>query len=332
MKKNTLLYFVIFILIAGFAVYLLITRSNSTVKGVYKDFAVKDTGAITKIFLADRNNNTLLLERKSPGYWMANNKYKADMVRVRQLLECIRNVEMRSPVTVGMRDNVIKSMAAINTKTEIYEGDKLVKTYYVGDNTQDELGTYMLLENSTEPFAMWLPYFHGYLNIRYVPQLVDWRDKGIFSIPATEMASVVEVYPALPDSSFALNVKDNTFTVTSPTQQSKTTFQVEASRAKSFLLSFKDDYFEQALKFTPHAVDSISRTRTYADLIITSYSGKKEELRLVYKKADQGTKLETPDLVDEEKFFGFLNGDNKSVVMIQKDAIKNCLGTFDDFK
>ncbi len=332
MRKKTLLYLVLFVIIGVVAVVLLIKQSNSTVKGPYKDFAVKDTAAITKIFLADRNNNTLLLERKSPGYWTANGKFKADMVRVRQLLECIRNVEMRSPVPVGMRDNVIKSMAAINTKTEIYEGDKLVKTYYVGDNTQDELGTYMLLENSTEPFAMWLPYFHGYLNIRYVPQLVDWRDKGIFSIPATDIASVVEVYPSLPDSSFALNVKDNTFTVTSPAQPAKAPVQIEASRAKSFLISFKDDYFEQALKLTPHEIDSISRARTYADLVITSYSGKKEELRLVYKKADQGTKLETPDLVDEEKFFGFLNGDNKSVVMIQKDAIKNCLGTFDDFK
>ena len=332
MRKKTIIYFILFALIAGFAVYLIMSRTNGTVKGVFRDFAVKDTAAITKIFLADKSGNTVLLERKSKGYWALNGKFKADNLRVKQLLECMKNVEMRSPVPKKTLDYVIKSMAVSNIKTEIYEGDKLIKTYFVGGNTQDELGTYMLMDNSTEPFAMWLPYFHGYLNIRYVPQAAEWRDKGVFTIQPNDIMSVEENYPALPDSSFAFKVKDNSFTVNCPSKPSKMPLQIEPARAKSFLVSFKDDYFEQVVKLSVHDVDSIAKMPTYADLIITSNTGKKEEMRIVLKKADQGTKLETKDLIDEEKYFAFLNGDNKDLVMLQKDAIKNCLGTFDDFK
>ena len=42
------------------------------------DFAVKDTSAITKIFLADKFGATVTLEREDVGEWTVNEDYKAE--------------------------------------------------------------------------------------------------------------------------------------------------------------------------------------------------------------------------------------------------------------
>ena len=68
MKKNTILYIIIFLALAITSTVLVLRRSNSTISEVLTDFAVKDTASITKIHLVDHYKNDIVLERKGPGY------------------------------------------------------------------------------------------------------------------------------------------------------------------------------------------------------------------------------------------------------------------------
>jgi hypothetical protein len=45
----------------------------------------------------------------------------------------------------------MKAIAAKGIKVEIYTAEGLSKTIYVGGPTQDQLGTFMYLENSDSP-------------------------------------------------------------------------------------------------------------------------------------------------------------------------------------
>ena len=66
MKKKNILILAITIILLIIAAFLVIRQSSGTFGGGMKDFAVTDTASITKVFLADKNNNTILLERKAP--------------------------------------------------------------------------------------------------------------------------------------------------------------------------------------------------------------------------------------------------------------------------
>src|SRR6478672_3888875 len=97
MKRNRITL-IIFLVVAGIAAALWLNRKEGTLKVPLNNFAVKDTAAITRIFMADRKGNRVTLDRKSPGVWMANQHVIARNDAMNGLLYTIRNVEVKSPV------------------------------------------------------------------------------------------------------------------------------------------------------------------------------------------------------------------------------------------
>ena len=60
------------------------------------------------------------------------------------------------------------------------------KTYYVGGESKDMIGSYMLLENSNRAFVVYIPGFNGFLAPRFTIDGTKvssdlWRDRTIFS-------------------------------------------------------------------------------------------------------------------------------------------------------
>ena len=64
MKKN-LLPILLLLVLGGAAAYFYLTKSGSTLQPELTNYALKDTASITKIFLADKQGNKILLERES---------------------------------------------------------------------------------------------------------------------------------------------------------------------------------------------------------------------------------------------------------------------------
>ena len=139
--------------LVSLAAYFFFKPSSSTLKKERSDFAVKDTASITKIFMADQQGRSVLLERINVDNWKLNNEFKARPDAVNILLETIKRVTVKSPVNRAAFENVVKQIAGAGTKVEIYQGkDTPSKTYYVGHSNQEHTGTFMLMENSTVPF------------------------------------------------------------------------------------------------------------------------------------------------------------------------------------
>ena len=71
MKKNTGLLLLLIGLIVIAAIFLF-NRKSGTIGEELRDFTVKDTGAVTKLFLADKKGSQVLLERQPDGTWSLN--------------------------------------------------------------------------------------------------------------------------------------------------------------------------------------------------------------------------------------------------------------------
>ncbi len=172
MNRNRIAIILVIIL-GSVSLWLVLNNKKSTLKKGLRDFALEDTASVTKLFLADKNNRSITLEKQKPGIWRLNNKFFARNDAVNLLLETMKRVEVKSPVGKNAKDVIIKALAAAGVKIEAYNKDKLVKLYYVGSETQDMLGTYMLLadpitlENSSVPYITYIPGFDGYLTPRF---------------------------------------------------------------------------------------------------------------------------------------------------------------------
>lgn len=218
-KKNRILLILLVVLIALSAVVLftryefervpidgkeklVLSKKSSSLK-VLRDFAVQDTAAIDQIFLVDKDNREILLEREA-SHWVVNGESRAREDLIQILLETIRRIEVYSPVPEARMDYVIRDLSSNGIKCEIYQKGKKVKTYYVGGVTQDNLGTYMLLERSSEPFIVSIPGFSGYLTTRYTTSEKEWISKRVYSYSFNEIASVEVEYPDEPAQSYRM--------------------------------------------------------------------------------------------------------------------------------
>ena len=122
--------------------------AKSTLLGADRQFAVKNTDEIYKIFIVDRQENKTTLERKD-GYWLYNGRWRTRPTAIKNLLEAVRNVEMMYKPPRSAVTNMVKSLAAEGIKVELYDrNNKLIKAYYVGGATANETGTYMIMDGA----------------------------------------------------------------------------------------------------------------------------------------------------------------------------------------
>jgi len=205
-KKNSYFFIAIIILLL-LLFWKLRTNQNDT--AAY-DFAVTDTAIITKIFIADRQGNSISLDREEDN-WQINNVHKVRKNAMEIILKTIKNISVQRPVSESSYNNVIKDLATSGVKIEIYQNQegKPTKTYTIGNNTSDHTGTYMLLKGQEQPFVMHIIGFNGIMGPRYglQGQKVDvnaWRNKTIFNLIPQKIESVSVIHERGKDSSFTI--------------------------------------------------------------------------------------------------------------------------------
>jgi len=327
---------IIILICAGLAVLaavLLRTKSKGTYDESDRDFAVKDTSTITKVFLADKNNNTVLLERVGAGEWRVNGIYRARKSGIDMLLFTLSNVTPRAPVPKKGHNSVIRQLAAASTKVEIFQQvygirlfnlvrmfrhEKLTKTYFVGEATQNNMGNFMLMEGSDIPFVVHILNFRGFLTPRYSVFEEDWRDHTVFNTKMSDIRTVTVEFPEDSLSSFRIeNGPDDIRLLQLTTGQQAGGY--DTLRALNFLAAFKEINYEALLNDLDSAfIDSVTHSRPYHIITLTDLKGEVTQIRTFHKKNDAGSIDLHGNLYvyDLDRLYGLVN-DGKDFVLIQ---------------
>ncbi len=330
MKKNKKIIFAIIVL-AIIAAMFIFTRSNSTLNKDYKDFAIADTSLITKIYLADKNNNSITLKKNSPGDWIVNEGHKARNSGIETILNTMQKIRVRQPVSKAAHNSVVRRLSSSSIKVEIYQmayrinlfglvnwfpHEKLVKTYYVGGATRNNMGTYMLIEGSPEPFVVHIPRFRGFVATRYSVNLEDWRDFSIFKQHPSEIESVSIEFPEEPELSYKIITKNNnTFDVVS-LSNNQALQEYDTLKVLNFLSSFKNINFEALLNDKkPEFIDSVTSYTPFHIITLNEKSGGSTKVKTFHKGAYIKDDDENP-ANDIDRFFALVN-DEKDFVLIQ---------------
>jgi hypothetical protein len=153
------------------------------------DFAVPDTSIISKIIISDKKPSTVVLERTSSG-WIVGGDIPVRKDAIEVLLETISQVTLKNFVRKSAVPQVNQRMDVYGKWVEVYQGEVLVKSYIVGTETPDMLGTYYKMNGSELPFAVYIQGFNGYLTTRFITSESLWRDRTIYGLAPDEIKSV----------------------------------------------------------------------------------------------------------------------------------------------
>lgn len=251
---------------------------NSNVDEEAQRFKVEDTAKITRLFLIDKEGKQVTLTRNGK-LWQVNGKYTARLDAISSLLETIKKVEVKSHVPKALKSPVLSLMSSRAVKIEIYAGDELIRQYYVGHESTDHEGTYMILtntetgENYPEPYITHIPGFIGFLTTRYFTDESDWRDRLVINYKPNEIAILKMEHLEKPDSSFTIFAKNlNSITLQNASGQS---VSYDAAKMKQFLSYFQNVSYETLFTtIAPQLADSLARNANpYIRMSISDPSG-----------------------------------------------------------
>jgi Domain of unknown function (DUF4340) len=277
MKKNGLLLLLLLVL-GGAAFYLWKQKGNKKGSNVSwdMDFGVQDTSQVTKVFMADRKGHKILLERKS-NYWTVNGgDQRARPTGIEILLGAFAHQQVKYIPTESVRKNMIAGLGSMGIKTEIYlnGSDKPAKVFYVGDVTQDETGTHMMMEGSEQPYVVHIPNFVGGLRGRYLLTLDDWKDRSVFREDPSAIQTISVEYPTQKSASFILDKQGSSF-VAKPFYVTQQTYPAQKQRkgiAESYAIQFRSLVAEAFETHSP-VRDSVSALIPFCIVSVTKTDG-----------------------------------------------------------
>ena len=314
--KKKLLIIGVFILCLGGALAVYFTSTNGTVKPELKNFAVPDTSDVDKVFLADKNNHEVLLTKETTERWRVNGKYYARRDMLENLMTIIRRVTVRSVVAKAAQENIIKRMSAGSIKVEIYKKGELYKVYYVGSGTQDNMGSFMLLEGSSAPFICFLPGHHGGITNFYMPLENEWRERLIFSYKLQDMAAVTVEYPGDPASSFSLEILGgNEFKLRSLANNKYLPF--DTMKVKAYLLEFKNVAFEDFTDVKPEKMDSVRAKHQLFTITVKEKNGTEQWVKGYRLPLPPGLTDDFGNVIpfDEDRMYGDVSHLKEQVIL-----------------
>lgn len=278
MKKNIIAFILVAITCTIGAILFFNSDDNRISNKDARNFSLSNTISITKIFLASKGGETVTLTN-SGDHWMVNNKYIARQDRIDMLLKTAQKVQVKSKVPKKKTETVLKNLSSKHIKAEFYQGNELVKCYFIGDATQKGDGTYMLMidpesqENASVPFITYIQGFQGYLTPRYEPLVKDWRDLKLFHFPKNRIKSIELTYPAEPNNSFTIDIQDKSYIV----KQGDKIINASKENIRKYLLSFKSIAAEQLVPqkgIGKSVFNNLKATTPYFILKVTDLANK----------------------------------------------------------
>lgn len=343
-KRKSLIYIAILVALGIITLIVVALRGqNHTFSQDFQIEAAAIPGGVEKLFLADKENNSVTLSRVSDSLWLVNDQFPANQYMVDLMLRTLADMRIRSAVNKSAVENVTKQIAAKSVKVEVYYQDYRINWFggklrffkhlkceviYVGHDTQDMMATYMYREGDKAPFIVHIPGFRGCISPRFVVDPLLWRSHSIVSLPVQQIARVELEIPSMPSESFAVVREGDgfVFNLLNPPSQAD---GFDTARVAQLLSSFVNLNFDEYAQVVPKAeLDTTFARDPRTILRITDTKGNTRELKTFIKYSNPDDILAMPDttmyqIFDLNRLYAVI--DNKDTVLIQYYIFDNIL-------
>ncbi len=277
MKNIKTILILLVVAILGYFVFTQLGGEKSSLSDeALSDFAVKDTASIDRINLSDTEGHAMVFI-KNDHVWTLEAGECVQQHMIATFLETFKYVSVKSPVPEGAVDNMNKQIMTHHKKIEIFQNGKISKTWYVGNPTQDHLGTYMLLKDpekgkSPEPFIMFLPNMNGNLLDRFSTNHLDYVCSEIFAYDPLKILTIDVVIPDSTELNYKIvALNENEFELYNNDLKVEL---FDTSRVRSYITAYRKVHFEHHNRTaSPAHIDSLKSSTPYYKISVTDKQG-----------------------------------------------------------
>ncbi|MCC6817292.1 MAG: DUF4340 domain-containing protein [Bacteroidia bacterium] len=335
-KKTIFLLLALVVVIATF--FILKRNTSNTLTKDDHDFGYSNTESIDKIYISNKKTGKyVILKKIDSTHWIVNDSFNVNIHQINTLFDGFKHLQVKRPVSKKEIFDVKRNIAIYGSKVEIYEKGKLSKTYYVGTNTHDEMGSFFLMDKSEDPYVIEIPGFNGFISARYHYQVEAWRSKNIFSNKEEEIKSIEVIWHTENNASFSIDNSGKEPLIKSNGRIFENNSDINLNKLKSYLKLWENLSFEGfPIDLNAHKIDSISKTVPMLTLMLTDKNGKMTKLRIHNKGIKRDSNIQydksgNPLEFDIETFYAFINDNNKEVVQIQDYVFGKVMKKLSDF-
>ena len=301
------------ILVSAIAI-LIWQQQKNTLKSVANDFTIENTTEIEQIYFADRYGNEVVLN-KLDQQWLVNGNHNIRNGALETFFSTLEKMKIKHPVSESMHNSVIKSLASEGVKVELYTKRKqLYKTFYVGGETADFLGTYMMIEGAKKAYVIHIPGFNGFLAPRFN---IDgrkissdlWRTRKIFE--DSKIDSIQLLNYESPIKNFTLDAVNCNILYGNNQKQ-----QIDSSSCANYLKQLQKVNCE-GFANDLNKQDSLLASPAFYTLTVYYNNGTEETLDIYHKKPKRKEYQDTegkPLKHDVDRLYAF---DGKDMLLIQ---------------
>jgi hypothetical protein len=336
MNKKSIIILFVLVLLTAFVFWLINSKKDgSTISKLADEYAfnISDTASIDKLIIRDKTPSEIIIVRTPSGWEMEDGrKIRQDAVEV--LMETFYRQELRNFVPENSKPNVLKSINVTGREVQVFQNGKKTKHFFVGSDTPDQNGTYMLMKGASQPYAVHIQGFNGYLSTRFFASETLWLDRTIFGFDNLEIASAAVKYFQNKQLGFQLEVK-SLEDIRLFDYDGQPVVNFNKQEAQTFISAFRSTKYEGMIVPGEKAYDMQDSIKTYQTpaFIISArtHDGRSRTLTAYYIKAAEdsfdpdGTPLEW----DQDRLYAFI--DDSQMVLIQYYGMAPLLRVLPDF-
>ena len=272
------------------------------------EFSIEETEKIDKVLISDANGYTFEII-KNEEIWTDKDGGCINQESAEFIIDAIKNIEFKGYLAEGELKKSKKDMTAQHISVEIFSEGEWIKTWYIGNSTQDHYGQIMQLDSkkygkSAFPVIMKIKGVHGIISPRFFADPRQWMCTNIFNLEINEIAKIKVDTRDEPSRSFSV-VKNGTDLKVY--QQKQLLQNVDTAMIFRYLNKFKKVHYESPnYELNPLQIDSLQKTTPFVVLTVTEVNGKVTQLRCFRIKTSGATEkvghIEFKDN-DEDRFW-----------------------------
>jgi hypothetical protein len=273
--------------------------STNALKG--SDFAVENTNDIQRIHIFKRNGVQAKFERQGDD-WIINDRDLANADPMETLLKTLKTMRVSYIPLKAAEPGIIKEMGSKGIKVELYNRkNEKIKCFYVGGGDLAGESTYLIMENSNQPYAVSIPTLIGLIRTHFDYQPLRWRSRYIYPFPKEELVEMEMAYPAEPLQSFRLKKNSNgQFSISAINNLEEKPANI--SLANAYIKAIKDIRCE-AIVNDLEEKDELTSNNPFATLKVKNAKGETKTLSFHKIEDEIGTQGLEADPLKGNKIF-----------------------------
>ncbi|MEM9525001.1 MAG: DUF4340 domain-containing protein [Bacteroidota bacterium] len=304
-------------------------------RGNDRQFAQSDLDVVHRIFVADRKGHTVTLTRGGVTGWLADGKPANENV-LKNLLNAVSRIDVQSLPANAAVPNMVKNLASTGILVQLYdEQDRKLRGYYIGGSTNDERGTFAIMEASENPYIVHIPGWTG--NIRHRFNLWDdeWRDKVYFRVDPDKVEQFSIEYPKQRDKSFRLERESNDFRLNPFYDTGQAVRKIGRGEAERILVRYEKYYVN---RYENKDLETIAQAKELLPFAIISLKqeGQDPQTMKIYPRYTDRTLSHEPktgQIIESsglEAYTAFINND-EDWVLLNVETLGPLLVAYDSF-